>query len=117
MSAGGLFNFNDSDLEVHALKAVVSMADGVVRTIYIARTLVENGRIVDMSGLDLGIELLCAKALSLPPHAGCRVTFYAEYGAGRSKQLDQSATSPSWIKKAPCCPDFSCLDLSTLGLS
>ena len=46
------------------------MADGLVRTITIARLLVENGRTVDMAGLDRGVGLLCAKALDLPPEAG-----------------------------------------------
>ena len=70
MSSTGLFPFDSADYDAAAIKTAVSMADGLVRTITIARLLVENGRTVDMAGLDRGVGLLCAKALDLPPEAG-----------------------------------------------
>jgi hypothetical protein len=70
MTTTGLFHFDSSDYEATAIQNAISMADGLARTITIARLLVENGRIVDMTGLDRGIGLLCAKALDLPPEAG-----------------------------------------------
>lgn len=66
----GLFAFDGSDYEATAVQAAVGMAEGLARTICIARLLVENGRTVDMTGLDRGVGLLCAKALDLPPDAG-----------------------------------------------
>ncbi len=69
-SSPGLFAFDSSDYEATAVKAAVNMAEGLARTICIARLLVENGRTVDMAGLDRGVGLLCAKALDLPPDAG-----------------------------------------------
>jgi hypothetical protein len=70
MTTTGLFNFDSSEYEASAVKTAVSMADGLARTITIARLLVENGRTVDMAGLDRGVGLLVAKALDLPPEAG-----------------------------------------------
>ena len=66
----GLFNFTSADYEANAVQAAVGMAEGLARTICIARLLVANGRTVDMAGLDRGVGLLCAKALDLPPDAG-----------------------------------------------
>ncbi|WP_158746014.1 hypothetical protein [Acidisphaera sp. L21] len=66
----GLFNFDNADYEANALKTAIGMAEGLARTICIARLLVENGRTVDMAGLDRGVGLLCAKALDLPPDSG-----------------------------------------------
>ena len=67
----GLFGaFDASDYEASAVRAAVGMAEGLARTICIARLLVANGRTVDMTGLDRGVGLLCAKALDLPPEAG-----------------------------------------------
>ncbi len=66
----GLFAFDTSDYEATAVQAATSMAEGLARTICIARLLVANGRTVDMAGLDRGVGLLCAKALDLPPEAG-----------------------------------------------
>lgn len=69
-SSAGLFTFNTADYEATAVQAAIGMAEGLSRTICIARMLVENGRTVDMVGLDRGVGLLCAKALDLPPEAG-----------------------------------------------
>ena len=66
----GLFHFESTDYEAAAMQAAVSMAEGLARTICIARLLVANGRTVDMAGLDRGVGLLCAKALDLEPEAG-----------------------------------------------
>jgi hypothetical protein len=70
MTSTGLFHFDSSDYDAAAIKTAMGMADGLARTITIARLLVENGRTVDMAGLDRGVGLLCAKALDLPPEAG-----------------------------------------------
>ena len=69
-TSAGLFTSDTSDYDANAVQAAVSMAEGLSRTICIARLLVENGRTVDMVGLDRGVGLLCAKALDLPPDAG-----------------------------------------------
>ena len=58
MTTTGLFHFDSSDYDAAAIKTAISMADGLARTITIARLLVENGRTVDMAGLDRGVGLL-----------------------------------------------------------
>lgn len=46
------------------------MAEGVQRTVAIARALAGSGRPVDLAGLDGAVGLLCAKTLDLPPDQG-----------------------------------------------
>ena len=70
MTQAGLFTSNPAELDATALDTVITMADGLVRTVLIARLLVENGRTVEMAGLDHGVGLLCAKSLDLPPNCG-----------------------------------------------
>ena len=69
-TAAGFFPFDTAEYDATAVKTAVGMAEGLARTICIARLLVENGRTVDMAGLDRGVGLLCAKALDLPPESG-----------------------------------------------
>jgi len=45
--------------------ALMTLADRLTRTISIARALVEAGRSVDLSGLEDGVGLLCAKTLDM----------------------------------------------------
>ena len=70
MEGTGLIDFDHSEYDAAALRTAVGMSEGLARTICIARVLVENGRVVDMAGLDRGVGLLCAKALDLPLEAG-----------------------------------------------
>ncbi len=53
-----------------SLAAVRAMADELTETIGMARVLAASGRVVDLTGLDQQIGLLCAKSLDLPPHEG-----------------------------------------------
>ena len=46
------------------------MIDGATSTLRVARGLLENGRRVDLEGLDRVIGVLCARALDLPPQEG-----------------------------------------------
>ncbi len=46
------------------------LASRLSRTIGIARALAQNGRIVDLTGLDDGIGMLCAQTLDLPLQEG-----------------------------------------------
>lgn len=70
MTEMGLFLTNEAAFGAAASAAVSGLAQGLARTACIARALVENGRTVDLSGLDRGAGLLCAKALDLEPGAG-----------------------------------------------
>ena len=70
MEGTGLINFDHAGFDAAALRTAIGMSEGLARTICIARVLVENGRTVDMAGLDRGIGLLCAKALDLPLESG-----------------------------------------------
>ena len=47
-----------------------ALADGLGKTVSVARALAASGRAVDLEGLDRHIGLLCAKALDLPPEMG-----------------------------------------------
>jgi hypothetical protein len=58
------------DYDAKALQAALAMGDGLMRTMCIARLLMANGRTVDMTGLDRGMGLFCAKALDLAPELG-----------------------------------------------
>ncbi len=67
----GSFPFGDfSRFDDDALAAVLALKDGVHRTIGVARALIAAGRVVDLTGLDRGVGLLCAKALDLAPERG-----------------------------------------------
>ncbi len=46
------------------------LASRLSRTIGIARALAQNGRTVDLTGLDDGIGMLCAQTLDLPAQEG-----------------------------------------------
>ena len=70
MEAPSLLTFDNAEYDAVALQGVIAMNDGLARTICIARVLVENGRQVDLAGLDRGVGLLCAKAFDLPPETG-----------------------------------------------
>lgn len=50
--------------------ALVSFLEDMSNTMVIVHRLIEDGRAVDLSGLDAQIGLLCAKALDLPPDQG-----------------------------------------------
>ena len=45
----------------------------LLRTIGVARALVQSGRTLNLSGMDDGVGLLCAQALDLPSPAGAAV--------------------------------------------
>jgi hypothetical protein len=47
-----------------------SFLEDLENTIAVARTLMEDGHTVDLTGFDRQIGLLCAKALDLPPEQG-----------------------------------------------
>jgi hypothetical protein len=55
---------------MHPLTTTQDLTALLRATLRIARTLVENGRRVDLTGLDRQIGLACAKALDLPPEQG-----------------------------------------------
>jgi hypothetical protein len=60
------FNSYDED----AMAATLAFCDAIARTIAIARKMLDAGESVDLTGLDNGIGLLCAKTLDLPPAMG-----------------------------------------------
>jgi hypothetical protein len=53
-----------------AMAATLAFCDAITRTISITRTMLDSGQSVDLTGLDGGIGLLCAKSLDLPPAMG-----------------------------------------------
>lgn len=55
------------------IDAVRGMADDLTRIVGIALTLVEADRIIDLTGFDNQVGLLCAKSLDLPPDEGRRI--------------------------------------------
>ncbi len=63
------FPFGDfSRFDDEAFAAALALRNGVQRTIGVAHALVAAGRVVDLTGLDRSVGLLCAKALDLPPN-------------------------------------------------
>lgn len=59
-----------ADIQHAPLQALLSFLEDMHNTVTIVRRLVENGRPVDLAGLDRQIGLLCAKALDLPVEQG-----------------------------------------------
>jgi DNA-binding transcriptional regulator LsrR (DeoR family) len=49
---------------------LVTLAERLIRTLAVGRALVVAGRTVDMSGIQDGIGILCAKTLDLSHHRG-----------------------------------------------
>ncbi len=70
MTQAGLFTVDETNFEAAALRAAVGVAEDLMRMTHIARLLVAHGRSVDMTGLEHGVGLFCAKALDLPPPSG-----------------------------------------------
>jgi len=54
-----------------SLASVRAMADELTETVGMARVLASSGRVVDLTGLDQDVGLLCAKSLDLSPDEGC----------------------------------------------
>jgi hypothetical protein len=52
------------------LAAVRAVADELTDMVGVARALASSGRIVDLTGFDQQVGLLCAKVLDLPPEVG-----------------------------------------------
>jgi hypothetical protein len=69
MTTPGL-HLTDPDWDKAALDAVTNLGSALARTVCVARALVDNGRVVDVTGLERGVGLFCAKALDLPYEQG-----------------------------------------------
>ncbi len=52
------------------MRATLALADGLAKTLRIAKALLQSGRTIDLMGLEMMIGLLCARALDLPPEHG-----------------------------------------------
>ena len=52
------------------IAAVHALAEELTRTIDLARALAACGRVIDLTGFDHRVGLLCAKSLDLPPDEG-----------------------------------------------
>jgi hypothetical protein len=70
MTTGRLFPDDDASFDAGAMEKAIALGSSLLRTLRIARLLVENDRLVDLTGLDRFIGLLCAKSLDLPPERG-----------------------------------------------
>lgn len=53
--------------------AVQAMAEELTQTIDVAGALASSGRVVDLTGFDQQVDLLCARSLDLPPDEGRRL--------------------------------------------
>jgi hypothetical protein len=53
--------------------AVQAMAEELRQTVDVAGALAASGRVVDLTGFDEQVGLLCAKSLDLPPDEGRRL--------------------------------------------
>jgi hypothetical protein len=70
MTSPTLLSFDHAAFDAQAIEAVLGIGNELARTLSIARLLIERGRAVDLTGLDRGMGLLCAKALDLPYESG-----------------------------------------------
>ena len=55
------------------IDAVRGFAEQLMKTVEVARALVDSNREVDLTGLERDIGLLCAKSLDLPPDEGRQI--------------------------------------------
>jgi hypothetical protein len=56
-----------------SIDAVRALAEELTKLVWLARTLVDANREVDLTGLDREVGLLCAKSLDLPQDEGRRM--------------------------------------------
>jgi hypothetical protein len=56
-----------------AFAAVHALAEELAQTVGVAQALAESGRVIELTGLDERIGLLCAKSLDLPSADGRRL--------------------------------------------
>ena len=61
---------DDPKFDERNMAHVTALADAVTRVLRLSRELVGSGRVVDLTGLDRAVGLLCAKALDLQPEFG-----------------------------------------------
>jgi len=57
-------------LDDRPMRATLALADGLAKTLRIAKALLQSDRTIDLVGLEMMIGLLCARALDLPPEHG-----------------------------------------------
>jgi hypothetical protein len=55
------------------IDAVRAFADELAKIVGVAKTLVEAGHMIDLTGLTDQVGLLCATSLDLPPEEGRRI--------------------------------------------
>ena len=56
-----------------AIEAVRALSEELTKMVGVARALVEAGRMIDLTGIDSQVGLLCAKSLDLPSGDGRRI--------------------------------------------
>jgi len=56
-----------TELDTHALASVHASLEDVRHAIQAAHAMLDAGRAVDLTGMDLRMRLLCTQALELPP--------------------------------------------------
>ena len=61
---------DDPQFDQRNMAHVTALADAITRMLKLSRELVGCGRVVDLTGLDHAIGLVCAKALDLQPDYG-----------------------------------------------
>lgn len=94
--------------DIMAAQKLLAMSQNLARTAFIARTLIENGRVVDLIGFETAVGLLCAKSLDLPAELGRELSLnltllLAEVGAViealQAPAGGQASTLPAWRRK------------------
>ena len=60
-------------LSIQPIEAVCALSDELMNVLNVAKSLLEAGHSIDLTGLNDQVGLLCAKSLDLPPDDGRRV--------------------------------------------
>jgi hypothetical protein len=79
------------------IEAVRALAEELTGVVVVAKTLIESGRQIDLTGLNEQVGLLCAASLDLPPDEGRRIRPRLIALSGSLKTL-----SLALQKAAPC---------------
>ncbi len=84
-------------LSIQPIEAVCALTDELVNVLNVAKSLLEAGHSIDLTGLNDQVGLLCAKSLDLPPDEGRRVRPRLIVLSGSIEALSRALQ-----KAAPC---------------
>jgi hypothetical protein len=84
-------------ISIDPTEAICAFADELTSVLNLAKSFLESGRTIDMTGFTDQVGLLCAKSLDLPPDEGRRIRPRLIVLSGSIEALSRALQ-----KAAPC---------------